>query len=234
MTDYSISVDKKGILLQNKEMIILKEAVDYCANNQERLRYTTLKKLSNESLSKLTEGKETDFGGNFENIIKRLEKEVPNKRLLRRVKESSKKTFIIPEIDKINDLLGKRGLLDSSKEDISSYLPFEKRVGDTPKTYYGFYRITNPSERVQVYRNWTQFAKEKQVYSSSFWDISVLREDERFSLLDTDIQKILRLGEKISSENDSRPFRIILEFRGLPISMTDTLDDIGTFTEAAN
>jgi hypothetical protein len=234
MTDYSTSVDEKGILLQNRELIVLKEALDYCANGQDKVRYTTLKKLSNESLSKLTEGKEVDFGGNFETIIKGFEKERRDKRFLERVKQSSKKTFIIPNIDRIKDLLEKRGLLDSSKEDISSYLPFEKRVGDTPKGLYGFYRISHTSEKAQVYRNWIEFAKKKQVYSSNFWDISMWQEDERFTLLDTDIQKILRLGNKISLQNDSRPFRIILEYRGLPISMTDTVDDLETFTEAAN
>jgi hypothetical protein len=229
------SVDENSTMLQNRELIILKVALEYCEKDQkERIKYIDLKKRSNELLSELTDGQQTDFGGNFEAIIKRLEKEVPNKRLLRRIKESSKKSFIIPDIDKIKDLLEKRGLLDSSKEDISVYLPFEKKVGDTPRQYYGFYRISNPSERVQIYRNWTQFAKEKQVYSTNFWNVSLLRENERFDLLDEDLQKILRLGKKISLQNDSRPFRIILEYRGLPISMTDTGDDLETFMEAAN
>jgi hypothetical protein len=132
------------------------------------------------------------------------------------------------------------GLLDSRKEDISSYLPFEKRIGDTPTLLSGFYRITDPSKRVQVYRDWTHFAKEEQLYSSKFWKLSILQEDLEFRLEDSDIKEILKLGNKISSQNESRPFRIILEYRGLPISSTDTFSmidtnyDLETFFEARN
>jgi hypothetical protein len=225
--------------LENRELIVLKAAVEYCAKGQEKIRYSTLKNLSNESLSRLTQGEEVDLGGNFENIIKAFEKEHTDKCLLKRVKESNKKSFIIPSIDRIKDYLEQEGLLDSTKEDISSYLPFGKKIGDTPRGFYGLHRITNPSERVQVYRDWSQFAKEEQVYASKFWNLSILQENRGFRLQDSDIQEILQLGNKISSQNDSRPFRIILEYRGFPESMAGTFsmtgnDDLETFTEAGN
>lgn len=186
-------------------------------------------------MSKLTRGIEVDFGGNFENIIKRFEKNASDKCFIKRVKLSSKKSFIVPNIDRIKDLLEQKGLLNSTKEDISSYVPFAKK-GNTPRGFYGFYRISNPSERVQVYRNWIEFAKEKKVYSSNLWDISLWREDESFTLQDRNIQEILPLGKKISLQNQSRPFKITLEYKGLPISMTGTVDELEleTFTEGGN
>src|SRR5215210_7438922 len=111
-------------LLDDRRLIILQEAVKYCKEkNVDKIRYSDLKRRCNDRLSDLTDGYQTDFGGSFENYIIDLESNSePNKSFLKRYKQKPAKSFIMPDISKIINLLDKRNLnnlvktLESSKE----------------------------------------------------------------------------------------------------------------------
>lgn len=56
--------------------IVLIEAVWYCKSlDKEHIRYSHLKKISNDSLLEKTNGDRTDFGGNYDKIIRHYERE---------------------------------------------------------------------------------------------------------------------------------------------------------------
>jgi hypothetical protein len=101
--------DSEEELLRHKELIILFEAVRYCEiNHVDRIRYTKLKQISNNTLSRLTQGNEVDFGGNFDLYIKKFEREyLHHIELVKRIKLKRHKTFIIPDIQKIAGLFEK-------------------------------------------------------------------------------------------------------------------------------
>jgi hypothetical protein len=95
--------DEDEELKKHKELIIRLEAVRYCKSNTvDRIRYAKLKKNSNDKLANLTGGKDVDFGGSFENHIRRFEGEG----LVERIKDD-RRTFIIPDIGKIGSLFDK-------------------------------------------------------------------------------------------------------------------------------
>jgi hypothetical protein len=100
-------------------LIILDEALNYYEKNDvEEIRYSELKRLCNNRLTKLTNGRQTDFGRSFDKFIEYLESdEEPSKRFLRRNKVSSKKTFIILDVPKVVNLLRKKGLHGSTDDD---------------------------------------------------------------------------------------------------------------------
>jgi hypothetical protein len=79
-------------LLNDKKLIIMLQAVQYCrAENINKIQYSNLKRLCNEKLSELTHGKTTDFGGQFEKLlIIMCGSEDINKKYLSRERESKK------------------------------------------------------------------------------------------------------------------------------------------------
>jgi hypothetical protein len=90
-------------LKKHKELIILLESVRYCkTNTTDRIRYAKLKRNSNDRLANLTRGQYVDFGGSFENYIRKLEGEG----LVERIKNHGK-TFIVPDNGKIGNFLDK-------------------------------------------------------------------------------------------------------------------------------
>jgi hypothetical protein len=223
--------NENSILLRDKKLIVLKAAIDYCYNNEEeRVRYLRLKYLSNEILSNLTVGKFTDFGGNFEEMIKVLEGRNGKEAFLKREKHGSRTTFILPEIQKINKLFEKKGLNFPYDKDISKYLP-DVNIGETPRGYAGLYRISNPTDEIQVYRDWIHFAEKIQIYKSQFWDVSLFRLDKSFDLEDNQISEILELGKKISSNDLSAPFKLVIEYRPQPFSVSYLGQELETFNQ---
>src|SRR5918996_4655840 len=94
-------------LLNDKKLIIMLQAIGYCGeHNTGRIQYSILKRLCNEKLSELTHGKNTDFGGQFEKLLVTMsDAEDINKRFLSRERLSKKKSFIYPDIQKIESYL---------------------------------------------------------------------------------------------------------------------------------
>jgi hypothetical protein len=104
--------DDEEELKKNKELIILVQAVKYCeTEGVDRIRYRKLKQISNDRLAALTRGEEVDFGGNFEVYISKLEKEYEHEiELVKRIRYGKKKTFILPNIQKITKLFNRMKL----------------------------------------------------------------------------------------------------------------------------
>lgn len=225
--------NENSILLKDKKLIVLKAAHEYCESNEvERIRYSKLRFQSNAILSQVTNGESTDFGGNFESIIKELEGKFGNQSYLTREKSSTRATSIVPNIQKIRRLLEKRGLYIEQSSDISEYLP-QIEFGESPRGYPGLVRITHPSDRIQVFHDWIHLAQQISVYKSHNWDISLLRKDKTFDLSDKQISKILELANNISLNNALTPFKLVIEYR--PESIPSSYyGDLETFTETGN
>jgi hypothetical protein len=63
-------------LAYGRSFIVPIEAAWYCKSlNKEDIRYSRLREISNDSLCEKTNGERTDFGGNYDKIIKRYERE---------------------------------------------------------------------------------------------------------------------------------------------------------------
>ncbi len=97
----------------DQSFIVPIEAAWYCKSlDKKYIRYIRLKERSNESLSDKTEGARTDFGGNFDSIIKRYERE----KLFRIDKVSKKEKRIYPNIPLIEKEV-KRKQIENSDSD---------------------------------------------------------------------------------------------------------------------
>ena len=94
-------------LLNDKKLIIMLQAIQYCrAENTGRIQYSTLKRLCNEKLSELTHRKTTDLGWQFEKLLITMSSiEDINKKYLSRERQSKKKSFIDPDIQKMEAYL---------------------------------------------------------------------------------------------------------------------------------
>jgi hypothetical protein len=106
--------DNEMELLKDRKLIVLLESIKYCTTNEtDRIRYTQLKKLSNDKLADLTSGKETDLGGTFNKFIVEFESiDNPNDRLVERQKISYRETYVIPDLQRIRNYFKKRNLLN--------------------------------------------------------------------------------------------------------------------------
>ena len=106
--------DNEEELLKHKKLIILLESIKYCTKNKiDRIRYGQLKNRSNDKLTNLTHGKDTDMGGSFEKYIVEFEStDDPAKRLVERQKIKHKESYIIPNIQGVRNYFEKRNLLN--------------------------------------------------------------------------------------------------------------------------
>jgi hypothetical protein len=142
--------DDEDELLKHKELIILTQAVEYCETMlTDRIRYRKLRQISNDRLTTLTDGEETDFGGNFEVYLLKFEKEYEHHiGLVKRIRESKKTTFIIPDIPKIIKLFTNFKLHNFFEGEAiikkpipiefdDNYLPSEDREQDLDGNYTG-------------------------------------------------------------------------------------------------
>jgi hypothetical protein len=230
--DVPESVNENRIMLKNKGLLILREALWYCENNNTiQVQFSELKRLCNETLCLISEGNQTDMGGSFNMILKRLEgKDDPKKRYLQRDIQSSKKSFIIPDIEKIRNLLESKGLIELKEDEYSSFPPMEKPVLESIPTYFGYSRIPNPSDKIKVYRDWRQSAVESTVYKTDLLSIFVInQQDKALELNDDNLQELIQFGKRIAEEDDLRPFQIILEYKGRP-SLIVSKGDTETFS----
>jgi hypothetical protein len=127
--------DNEEELLKDRKLILPLECVKYCTRNESnRVRYTQLKKLSNDKLAELTVGQETDMGGSFENYIAEFESaDEPHNRLVERQKISHKKSYIIPNIQNIRNYFAKRNLINLIDETPTHFKAIESRNCENEK-----------------------------------------------------------------------------------------------------
>lgn len=225
--DVPESIDESSILLKDKRLLILRDCLWYCEGQKvKKIRFSELKKLCNEALSLISEGKQTDMGGSFNHLLTRLESIGDTKnRFLRRERKSSKGSFIIPDIEKIRDLLESKGLVESEHDKDSWLPPLDRPIIETTPTLSGFSRIDYPSDKIKVYRNWKKSARTFTAYGTNLWKISVMHsKTEVIRLSDDNLKELLEFGNKIACEDELRPFQITLEYKGrasLVVAKTD-------------
>jgi hypothetical protein len=202
-------------LLDDKRLIILQEAVRYCKEkNIDKIRYSVLKRLCNDRLSDLTDGHETDLGGNFEKYIVDLESNYePSKSFLKRYKQSTRKSFIIPDIPKIINLLDKRDLnnlvktIEECKEPYGAFSLMDF-LTYSPLTY------SSPGYETFISKD-DDIRKSTAIYTSNLLNIYTnYPEDKNLRLKEDDIQQLLFLGKAIASRDRSKPFKLIVEYKG--------------------
>ncbi len=139
-------------LKKHPELIILMEAVQYCETLQEdRIRYSKLRQLSNDKLAILTNGESTNFGGSFQIFISRFEKKYENEiDLIECVREGKNKTFIIPNIQKITNLFRRMNLSRLFEEEalINNPIFIEYEDSDLPSEGHNVDSDGNPYWRL--------------------------------------------------------------------------------------
>jgi hypothetical protein len=215
MTKYIIprldSIEDIGKLLGDKRLIILQEALKYCkGKNVNKIRYTPLKKLCNDKLSDLTDGDQTDFGGSFEKYIIDLESNSePAKSFLKRYKPKPRKSFIIPDIQKIINHLNRKHLnnlvetIESSKEPYGALSLMDLPDG------YGAHGIYFAQDEDNLGKS------AAAVYTSNTLNVYITHpEDKSFHLREEDIQQLQHFGNIIASRDKTIPFKITLEYKG--------------------
>jgi hypothetical protein len=182
-------------------------------NNDESIRYSQLRDLSDQRLNEFSSGFQTNYGGAFEIYIKEFEKQG----YLRRVKKSPGKTLITPYISKIEGFLDKKRLKNSfDKMDV-------KAIYETPF----------PAEGLQLrggimftHNNFPNYliksvARDDDDLQGSIsllsipWKIYTACDSKSFQLSEQTIQKLLSIGKTIASKQKKVPFKIILEYNGL-------------------
>jgi hypothetical protein len=169
------------------------------------MRYSELRRLSNDVLTAHTDGYQTDYGGAFDHYITKYEEEG----YLKRDKKSPRKTFIIPNIPKIEDLLDRKRLKNSldrmelvRSEVAKPLFPEELLLG-------GGFLIPDDS-------NLDDFDLQNTVPLFFFpWKIYAASDKgKNFHLTEQDVQELLRIGKTIASKDKTRRFKIILEYEG--------------------
>jgi hypothetical protein len=198
-------------LLADRKFIILQEVVKYCkGKNVDKIRYSDLKRRCNDRLSDLTAGYQTDFGGSFEKYLIDLESNSePAKSFLRRDKQKPGKSFIIPDIPKIINLLDRKHLnnlvetIESSKEPYDAISLTDVPTGYSAVGLYFAQDEDNLGKSAAV------------VYTSNTLNICTTDpEDKSFHLREEDIQQLQHFGNIIASRDKTIPFKITLEYKG--------------------
>ena len=197
---------------EDKKLIILMGLAKYNKeNNNEPIRYSQLRGLSDNRLNEFTDGFQTNFGGAFEIYIKEFEKEG----YLRRVKEGPGKTLIFPDISKIENLLDKKGLKNSfDKMNVET-------VYETPSPTDGLqlsggilYPDNFPDHLVNRIDHYNHDDLQNSISLLSIpWKIYIACDkDKNFQLPEQAIQELLGVGKTIASNDKSMSFKIILEY----------------------
>jgi hypothetical protein len=198
-------------LLADRKFIILQEVVKYCkGKNVDKIRYSDLKRRCNDRLSDLTAGYQTDFGGSFEKYLIDLESNSePAKSFLRRDKQKPGKSFIIPDIPKIINLLDRKHLnnlvetIESSKEPHDTMSLIDMPTGYSAVGLYFAQDEDNLGKSAAA------------VYTSNTLNIYTTHpEDKSFHLREEDIQQLQHFGNIIASRDKTTPFEVTLEYKG--------------------
>lgn len=131
MTHYYRYIDS-NTLLKDRKLIIFAESIKYCREKEvDRIRYTELKVLCNDKLAHLTEGKETDLGGNFEKLLKEIANPInpKNEQFMNRDHISRKKTYLHPNIPLMLSYLDKNRM---NPDPVMNYTTEHRGIKENP------------------------------------------------------------------------------------------------------
>ena len=153
-------------LVKDRKLIILLECVKYCTKNKiGRIRYGQLKNLSNDKLANLTNGKDTDMGGSFEKYIVEFESsEDPDNRLVERLKIKHKKSYIVPNIQKIRNFFANRNLINLIDGDPTSFKAVKVRNSEEGKL--SSFRVMG---EIPADKNKIPVLKKRKLFSVSYY-----------------------------------------------------------------
>jgi hypothetical protein len=233
-------------LLNDKKLIIMLQAIRYCREpNTVRIQYSILKRLCNKKLSELTHGKITDFGGQFEKLLITMSgKEDINKKFLSRERLSKKKSFIYPDIQKMESYLVRTRLglssgisWDSKDIDSETLAKAYKKIAasNSEKIIPPLNVQMSPHERSQHEYMKNAAIEMATFLSTHFVNISCFHPTNKIFTPDEDtLCDFLRGSERVSSRVGlGTPFKIIIEYRGVPEIMENE-DGISTGLKYAN
>jgi hypothetical protein len=231
----------------DKEMLILEVLVqEYEKNGVKEIRRAALKELCDDMLNEKTEGRMEAYGGSFQRGLKVLEE----KMALNCVKKGPKLTLIIPDIPRIKSLLlGKK--LDQSLNEDSDIRLTEQEIPATiweklleqdveitlEKGLKEINRKSNPSldfndELIQrSYLPLKETAKKINSYIiPNLFDFIISHKDENFALNEDIATDIGQIASKIMSKNITAPFKVLIEYKGIPGNATTLGLLFGTHT----
>jgi hypothetical protein len=211
--------DAGNLEREDKKLIILIVLEKYCKEkNTKSIRYSQLRELSDDGLTEFTNGRQTNYGGIFENYIRGFE----NEGYLKRDRISSKNSQIIPDISKINSLIDKKYLRNSlDKMNVKAYKmnakPYEKRlVSEGLQISGGFYLCDSCSNHLVGSIDYNDdCGLQNYILLSIPWKIYIAsNNDKNLQLSEPVIQKLLGIGKTIALKDKTMPFKIILEYGG--------------------
>ena len=233
-------------LLNDKKLIIMLQAIRYCREyNTRRIQYSILKRLCNTKLSELTHGKITDFGGQFEKLLVTMSGlEDINKKFLSRERLSKKKSFIYPDIQKMESYLLR------TRIGLSSRISWDYKDIDGETLVKAYKNIaTRNSEKIipdlktgasRHERSQHEYMKDAAIemaafLSTHFVNISYSHPTNKIFTLDEDtLCDFFRGSERVSTKvGRGSPFKIIIEYRGVP-EVTEDDDGISVGLKYAN
>jgi hypothetical protein len=226
----------KEHLVEDPGLIILQQSVLLCErNNVEEIRYSDLRRESDDKLNELTNGSRPTLGGSFELHVKKFSDTslLPDKRPFNRVKKGPKKTIIIPNIPVIKNLLTSKELIRS----IASMKLVEQEVDHqllehackslieeeyATKKKRSKHRLTKTSDFTRYLQDSFMERTSIDLYAdleSSLWRLHIAHQGSNPIYLQQEIiQSSLFLGEEIVAAVTDRtmPLKIVLEFNALP------------------
>lgn len=221
-------------LLNDKKLIIMLQAIQYCReHNIAKIQYSVLKRLCNERLSELTHGKTTDFGGQFEKLVVIMyDMEDINKRFLSRQRLSKKKSFIYPDIQKMESYLLRTQLRLSSRiswdsKDVNreTLVKAYKKIAasNSEKIIPRLDALASPQERAQHEYMKDAAIEMASFLSTHFVNISYFHPSNKMFTLDEDtLCDFFKGSERVCSKVGlGSPFKIMIEYRGVPEIVED-------------
>ena len=237
MTNYPGITDKD--LIDDSNLILLKEALTYSKlHKTEKMRYSKLRNLCDESIRELTRGGRTGLGGSFEACVKRLSNTEldPSNRPFDRVRSefTKKHSELYMRIDVIRNLLEKKKVskFPSNKNIVTKRIIFDSPVRE---------RDVNVSDQIQTiaFRSDSkEFVKDalsdlSRMLRSHLYDIHLSANENSNLELSKDVKNtLLRLIEKIIIDKYLRrqPLMFTIQYKGEPDSL-DGLKESDKFSK---
>lgn len=210
-------------LRSDHKLIILEQAAFYCKkNNVDKIRYSELRRLSDDRLNYLTGGFQTNFGGSFDKYITDYEsKDDPKNRFLSRIREGPKKTVIGVDIQKIENLLNVGIFTHSLTNMTFDTITFHKKAFDNvPISEMLKVRVTRKNHKNNEKNDFVIAASDKlhDLIWENLLSIHLIHPQNttlNLALNDDDIRYILNLGRGLAARNFDLSFKIILEYKGM-------------------
>ena len=230
MTNSALATANKD----EKKLIILQKITCFCRkNNTNKIRFNKLRALCDEYLDAYSGGYQTNMGGNFDKLVTELQSEG----FLEREKISPKRTFLIPDILKIESYLHKYKLkksldnMDSvvkqtvrDSSDEGSRYPFDITVKARPLV--DSVPASDALEMKVIRVESKDFLKKdagpglSAALESNLVDVSYAGNTNALTINKETTKQLSELVQQIIAQNKGPPsFMVILRYNGIPSSL---------------